>query len=134
MDELKWARRVLGVPAHANKEQVRGAFRSAAKLHHPDAGGSPAGFTEIRRAYEIAYRSAPLLPRVAPDTTHRRPKQPMATQPTQRRPVAFGARGQPKQIRRETFPARVTPSGSEQAGKPPSRSFADILAQQLGYA
>jgi hypothetical protein len=46
---------VLGVVPHAPTEAVRDAYRSLAKLHHPDVGGGdPARMTEINAAYYAA--------------------------------------------------------------------------------
>ena len=43
---------ILGVNREAKKEEIINAFRSLAKIHHPDAGGSPEQFQKIRTAYE----------------------------------------------------------------------------------
>jgi DnaJ-domain-containing protein 1 len=45
---------VLGVEPEADTETVRNAYRALARLHHPDAGGDPAEFKRLRRAYEQA--------------------------------------------------------------------------------
>jgi len=42
---------VLGVPANATREQVRAAYRSLARKHHPDKGGDPAIFVQINAAH-----------------------------------------------------------------------------------
>jgi hypothetical protein len=60
MDELKQARRSLGVPSNSSREQIRALFRAAAKVHHPDRGGSPEKFTELEKAYRLAVARAPL--------------------------------------------------------------------------
>lgn len=51
---------VLGVRLDAAKADVISAFRALARTHHPDAGGDPAMFKQLRRAYEqgLAARSA----------------------------------------------------------------------------
>lgn len=43
---------ILGVDKNANKETVSKAYRNLAKIHHPDAGGQHAHFTEINAAYQ----------------------------------------------------------------------------------
>jgi DnaJ-domain-containing protein 1 len=45
---------VLGVDPGADKRTIVNAFRSLAKVHHPDAGGDPNDFKRLRRAYEEA--------------------------------------------------------------------------------
>jgi curved DNA-binding protein CbpA len=41
----------LGLTRTATREQILKAFRSLAKLHHPDRGGSPDAFDAIVSAY-----------------------------------------------------------------------------------
>ena len=43
---------VLGVTQGASKAEIIGAFRSLARVHHPDAGGSVDDFKRVRCAYE----------------------------------------------------------------------------------
>ncbi len=51
---------VLGVSPDADREEVRRAYRSLLKDHHPDQGGSRERFLRIRDAYErITGESAP---------------------------------------------------------------------------
>ena len=45
---------ILGVKPDADKETIVNAFRSLAKVHHPDSGGSPEDFRRLRTAYEKA--------------------------------------------------------------------------------
>lgn len=45
---------ILGVDCDADKPAVVNAFRALAKIHHPDAGGTPADFKRLRQAYEQA--------------------------------------------------------------------------------
>lgn len=42
----------LGVTPDANKTAIVNAYRSLAKMHHPDAGGEPDDFKRLRNAYE----------------------------------------------------------------------------------
>ncbi len=46
----------LGVSARATPDQIRSAYRRAAKLHHPDVNSGPgaqARFADIAAAYEV---------------------------------------------------------------------------------
>jgi DnaJ-domain-containing protein 1 len=43
---------VLGVEPEADQTAIRNAYRALARRHHPDAGGAPAEFKRLRRAYE----------------------------------------------------------------------------------
>jgi hypothetical protein len=44
---------VLGVPRTASLDQVRAAYRAAARDHHPDAGGSPDRMRELNAAWRV---------------------------------------------------------------------------------
>jgi len=44
---------ILGVPRTATADEIKKAFRKAARKHHPDAGGSEERFKELNEAYEI---------------------------------------------------------------------------------
>ncbi len=43
---------VLGLKKGASKDEIKKAFREAAKKHHPDKGGDPEEFKKINEAYE----------------------------------------------------------------------------------
>jgi curved DNA-binding protein CbpA len=43
----------LGVPPTASAEQIRSAYRRAARRAHPDAGGSPLAFDRLTAAYRV---------------------------------------------------------------------------------
>jgi hypothetical protein len=45
---------VLGVAQTASELEIRNAYRALARVHHPDAGGDPAEFQRLRRAYDEA--------------------------------------------------------------------------------
>lgn len=42
----------LGVPEKPAKQEIVNAFRSLARIHHPDAGGDAETFKRLRTAYE----------------------------------------------------------------------------------
>jgi hypothetical protein len=44
---------VLGVSFGATVEEVRAAYRRAARDHHPDAGGDPARMTDLNAAWHV---------------------------------------------------------------------------------
>jgi DnaJ domain len=44
---------VLGVSFGATTEEVRAAYRRAARDHHPDAGGDPARMTDLNAAWHV---------------------------------------------------------------------------------
>ncbi|MEA5453131.1 J domain-containing protein [Sinomonas sp. JGH33] len=44
---------VLGVPVTASPQEVKAAYRRAARVHHPDHGGDPAEFRRVTLAYEV---------------------------------------------------------------------------------
>ena len=45
---------ILGISQEANKEEIINAYRSLAKVHHPDAGGNKEAYLKLRQAYETA--------------------------------------------------------------------------------
>jgi curved DNA-binding protein len=44
---------ILGIDKKASKDDIKKAFRAAAKTHHPDKGGEAEKFKEINEAYEV---------------------------------------------------------------------------------
>jgi len=44
---------VLGIPADANLEQIRDAYRRKCKIFHPDAGGEEWAFRVLAQSYEM---------------------------------------------------------------------------------
>ena len=44
---------VLGVAADASPEEVRAAYRLAARDHHPDAGGDPGRMRDLNAAWHV---------------------------------------------------------------------------------
>ena len=48
---------ILGISKGTNKLEIINAYKSMAKVHHPDAGGEVETFQKIRKAYDEAIRS-----------------------------------------------------------------------------
>jgi hypothetical protein len=44
---------ILGLSEDSDEDDIKKAFRKKAKETHPDRGGDPADFREVREAYEI---------------------------------------------------------------------------------
>ncbi|NUP74525.1 MAG: J domain-containing protein [Sinomonas sp.] len=44
---------VLGVAVTASAQEIKAAYRRAARMHHPDHGGDPAAFRQVTLAYEV---------------------------------------------------------------------------------
>lgn len=49
---------VLGLPATASEAEIKGAYRTASRKVHPDAGGDPEAFRELTKAYDQAMEFA----------------------------------------------------------------------------
>jgi DnaJ-class molecular chaperone len=47
---------ILGLPETASSEEVRSAWLSLAKIHHPDMGGTSEEFSKIATAFRDALR------------------------------------------------------------------------------
>ncbi len=56
LDKRLAALQTLELPADASWEAVKQAYRRLAARHHPDKGGAPARFRDIRGAYEVLMR------------------------------------------------------------------------------
>ncbi len=52
-NDTEWWK-ILGVSSKATKEEIKNGYKSMARVHHPDAGGTPEQFQKIRKAYEEA--------------------------------------------------------------------------------
>jgi DnaJ-class molecular chaperone len=50
---------VLGLPPGASPEEIKKAYKTLAKKHHPDKGGDPEEFKRINKAYEEALNPPP---------------------------------------------------------------------------
>lgn len=48
----------LGLPETATPDEVKSKWRELCMIHHPDRGGNPCEFNEIRKAYKIAMEEA----------------------------------------------------------------------------
>lgn len=77
---------VLGVSPSASEKQIRRAYLSLAKKHHPDRGGDAARFDEIAKAWKQL------------SEIDSEPASPPSTQPTTRRPTP-AHRSEPDPIR-----------------------------------
>ena len=53
LDKRDVALDTLGLDAAASDKDIKAAYRRLVAQHHPDKGGNPVEFIEIRRAYEI---------------------------------------------------------------------------------
>lgn len=62
---------VLGVSPGATRDEVKAAYRSALKRHHPDTGGDPAKFRAVNEAWEQIQN-----PRPEPEPEYTRPAPP----------------------------------------------------------
>ena len=49
---------VLGLPDTATPDEIKARWRELCMIHHPDRGGNPCDFNEIRKAYKIAMEEA----------------------------------------------------------------------------
>jgi len=45
---------ILSISKEANKKEITNAYKSLARIHHPDVGGSSEQFQKIRKAYDEA--------------------------------------------------------------------------------
>lgn len=54
----KAARRLFGLSENATLDEVRSAYRTLCKQHHPDNGGSQEEFIRVRESYDILAASA----------------------------------------------------------------------------
>ena len=43
---------ILGLNKNASEDEIKQAFRTMAKTHHPDKGGNKEKFQEIQQAYD----------------------------------------------------------------------------------
>jgi len=54
--DVPYAYDVLGVHRDSTPDEIRCAFRRAALLHHPDKGGDPERFNDVKLAYDLLSR------------------------------------------------------------------------------
>lgn len=45
---------ILGIKKESNKKEIKNAYRSMARIHHPDSGGDIEQFKKVREAYDKA--------------------------------------------------------------------------------
>jgi hypothetical protein len=48
---------VLGIKPDSNQNDIRNAFRSLARIHHPDVGGNEEDFKRLRAAFDEAMKA-----------------------------------------------------------------------------
>ena len=44
--------KILGVKSDAQEKEIKNAYKSLARIHHPDSGGDVEQFKKIRKAYD----------------------------------------------------------------------------------
>lgn len=71
---------MLGVSRDASPEEIKAAYRSALKRHHPDAGGDPAKFRAVNEAWEEIQNPRP-EPEPEPHYTRPAPPPPRRATP-----------------------------------------------------
>jgi len=87
---------VLGIPETARPEQIKLAYRRAAKTAHPDAGGSPAAMERVNEAYRVlsdpslrrAYDRSLNAPAPHPEPPVANPAHPQPGRPAPAQPQA----------------------------------------------
>jgi hypothetical protein len=57
--------RVLGIGGAATTQEVKDAYRRLSKVHHPDAGGTHAGFITLQQCYERVFHYVQLHEQIA---------------------------------------------------------------------
>jgi len=96
------ARAVLGLPSGARWEQVRGAYRTALLEAHPDKGGDPERFRQVRRAWELlAYR-------------HKNPQTAGPAKPSKFKPTSSKPR--PTSVKQSVVPPKRTSNARKSGG------------------
>ncbi|MDJ0316532.1 J domain-containing protein [Arthrobacter antibioticus] len=81
---------VLGLARSATEQEIKIAYRKAAKTAHPDRGGAPELFHKIAEAYEVL--SDPVR-RQAYDRSYGSPSRPGTSAGASTRTGSYGARG-----------------------------------------
>lgn len=79
--ERAQAARLLGVPEDAEPALIRRAYRTWARLAHPDAGGDPEHFARLTHARRTLLRPGVFEPRPMPAPPPRAPLSVMARPP-----------------------------------------------------
>ena len=49
---------VLGIKKEANEKEIKNAYKSMARIHHPDSGGDAERFKKVREAFDKALEVA----------------------------------------------------------------------------
>jgi hypothetical protein len=58
VDRTEAAFAVLGLPSYATEQQIKEAYREKVKAAHPDMGGDPESFQQVKDAYATACEHA----------------------------------------------------------------------------
>jgi len=69
-----WARKLLGVSPGATSDELKRAYRHAAKRCHPDAGGTDKAFQDLQKAYGLLSSSSASSGTVVPPADHQDPR------------------------------------------------------------
>lgn len=112
MDELDRAHALLGTRPGATRDEIRRAFRDAAKRRHPDLGGEATDFIDLRDAMTVLIARAP---RVA---------EPVM-------PSSRAAAHYVTSALTTTTPRRAASMRSDRPRRASSSSFATVLARHL---
>ena len=96
----------LGLPKDCTREELKEAFRAKARLVHPDRGGEPATFIQLRQAYDQIVTELERRPPGLIAETSARPARPDA------RPKQPDPNWEPDLILLDEPPDRTRPPGS----------------------
>ena len=120
---------VLGLSPGASPSEVRQAFRSKARLWHPDRGGDPERFHALSQAYDRAMRFQD-HPTEVKETKKARSSKPVSSEapkekrePTLEDFLQWRRQQQPRRAARRAATPR--PGGRGSAGTMPSRSSSE---------
>jgi DnaJ domain len=117
----------LGVPKDCTREELKEAFRAKARRAHPDRGGEPAAFIQLRHAYNQIIAEMGRRPPVPIAEKIARPARP-DPRPTQPDPD-----WEPDLILRDLEPTRTRPPGSPDPNWEPELILLDEEPARDGF-